>query len=204
MSDTPPPLAESLAALRQQAEGCKLCPLHEPATQTVFGEGPEGASLIFVGEQPGDKEDIAGKPFIGPAGRLFDETLEEAGIERTAVYVTNAVKHFKFQPRGKFRLHQKPNGDEIQTCRWWLDQELKLIDPALTVALGATAAQSLLGRSIAVTKERGQVLENGEGRRIFITVHPSFLLRIPDERRKADERARFRDDMIAVRELMSA
>ncbi|RLQ88507.1 UdgX family uracil-DNA binding protein [Notoacmeibacter ruber] len=202
--NAPPPPANDLATLRKQAEACRLCPLHEPATQTVFGEGPADARLVFVGEQPGDKEDIAGQPFIGPAGQLFDSTLEEAGIDRSSVYVTNAVKHFKFQPRGKFRLHQKPNGDEVQTCRWWLGQELQLIDPELTVALGATAAQSLLGRSMAVTKERGQILESEGGRQVFITVHPSFLLRIPDERHKADERARFRDDMIAVRELMAA
>ncbi|MCP1200316.1 UdgX family uracil-DNA binding protein [Notoacmeibacter sp. MSK16QG-6] len=202
--ETPPPPADDLESLRKQSETCRLCPLHEPATQTVFGEGPANARLVFVGEQPGDKEDIAGKPFIGPAGQLFDATLEDAGIDRSTVYVTNAVKHFKFQPRGKFRLHQKPNGDEIQTCRWWLGQELKLIDPDLTVALGATAAQSLLGRSVAVTKERGQLLESREGQRVFITVHPSFLLRIPDEKRKAEERDRFRDDMIAVRELMAA
>ncbi|OXT00757.1 uracil-DNA glycosylase [Notoacmeibacter marinus] len=202
--NTLPPPANDLETLRKQAETCRLCPLHEPATQTVFGEGPADAPLVFVGEQPGDKEDISGQPFIGPAGQLFDATLQDAGIDRSTVYVTNAVKHFKFQPRGKFRLHQKPNGDEIQTCRWWLGQELKLIDPDLTVALGATAAQSLLGRSVAVTKERGRIVESDEGQRVFITVHPSFLLRIPDERRKADERARFRDDMIAVRELMAA
>ena len=203
-TDTPPPPANDLDMLRKQADGCRLCPLYEPATQTVFGEGPADARLIFVGEQPGDKEDIAGKPFIGPAGRLFDEMLEEAGIDRSSVYVTNAVKHFKFKPRGKFRLHQKPNGDEIESCRWWLGQEMALIDPELTVALGATAAQSLLGRSVKVTKERGQVEESEEGRKVFLTVHPSFLLRIPDAGKKASERDRFRDDMVAVRELMAA
>ncbi|WP_425531043.1 UdgX family uracil-DNA binding protein, partial [Mesorhizobium retamae] len=188
--------------LRKAAKGCRRCPLWRDATQTVFGEGPEGASVVFVGEQPGDQEDIAGKPFVGPAGKVFDAVLDEAAIDRQKTYVTNAVKHFKFEPRGKRRIHSKPNAGEIQACRWWLDKELALTKPSLVVALGATAAQSLLGKAVPITKMRGQLIEREDGLRIFLTIHPSFILRIRDAEDKEAERGRFLDDMRAVKGLM--
>jgi len=194
--------AKTIAGLRAVAEGCRRCPLWRDATQTVFGEGPDNAKIVFVGEQPGDHEDIAGKPFVGPAGKLFDAVIEEAGIDRSITYVTNAVKHFKFEPRGKRRIHSKPNAGEVQHCRWWVDHELKLITPDLVVALGATAALSLLGKAIPITKMRGQTVVRDDGLRVFLTVHPSYLLRIPDPQAKAEERERFADDMRAVRRLM--
>ena len=155
--------------------------------------------VVFVGEQPGDQEDIAGKPFVGPAGKVFDAILEEAGIDRLKVYVTNAVKHFKFEPRGKRRIHSKPNAGEIQACRWWLDKELALIKPDLVVALGATAAQSLLGKAVPITKMRGEVIEREDGLRVFLTIHPSFILRIREREDKEAERQRFLEDMKAVK-----
>lgn len=196
--------ARSIKALREDAADCRACPLWRNATQTVFGEGPEDAAVVFVGEQPGDQEDIAGKPFVGPAGKLFDRVLEEAGVDRRTVYVTNAVKHFKFEPRGKRRIHSKPNAGEIQVCNGWLTKELKLIEPELAVALGATAAQSLLGKAVPITKMRGQVIERDDGLRVFLTIHPSFLLRIREAADAAAERKRFLNDMKAVRELMAA
>ncbi|MGI6856600.1 UdgX family uracil-DNA binding protein [Mesorhizobium sp. 1B3] len=196
--------AASIPALRNAARDCRACPLWRDATQTVFGEGPADASVVFVGEQPGDQEDIAGKPFVGPAGKVFDQVLEEAGVDRDEVYVTNAVKHFKFEPRGKRRIHSKPNAGEIQVCNGWLTKELKLIEPELAVALGATAAQSLLGKAVPVTKMRGQVIERDDGLRVFITIHPSFLLRIREKADAAAERERFLGDMKAVKELMAA
>jgi probable DNA metabolism protein len=201
--DTPPP-ADTIPGLRRQAEGCRRCPLWQDATQTVFGEGPESAEVVFVGEQPGDQEDIAGKPFVGPAGKVFDEVIRHAGIERQKLYVTNAVKHFKFEPRGKRRIHQKPNAGEVRACRWWLDHELSIIRPRLVVALGATAAQSLLGKAVAVTKMRGRAIEREDGLRVFITIHPSFILRIREAADKQAERERFVKDMVAVKELMAA
>jgi DNA polymerase len=200
--DAPP--AGTISGLRRQAHGCRRCPLWRDATQTVFGEGPEDAEVVFVGEQPGDQEDIAGKPFVGPAGRVFDEVVEEAGIERRKTYVTNAVKHFKFEPRGKRRIHQKPNAGEVKACRWWLDNELSVIKPRLVVALGATAAQSLLGKPVAVTKMRGRVLEREDGLRVFVTIHPSFILRIREAADARAERERFVNDMLAVKDLMDA
>ena len=194
--------AKTIAELRAAADSCRRCPLWRDATQTVFGEGPDKARVMFVGEQPGDQEDIAGKPFVGPAGRLFDSIIEDAGIERQKTYVTNAVKHFKFEPRGKRRIHSKPNAGEIQACRWWLDHELALIKPSLVVALGTTAAQSLLGKAVPITKMRGQTVTRDDGLRVFLTVHPSYLLRIPDAETKAKERERFVEDMRAVRTLM--
>ena len=196
--------ATTIAGLRAAAEGCRRCPLWRDATQTVFGEGPDNASVVFVGEQPGDQEDIAGKPFVGPAGKLFDAVIDEAGIDRLKTYVTNAVKHFKFEPRGKRRIHSKPNAGEVQACRWWIDHELKLIKPDLVVALGATAAMSLLGKAIPITRMRGQTVTRDDGLRVFLTVHPSYLLRIPDPAAKAEERARFTDDMRAVRKMMKS
>jgi len=197
-------VAVTLSGLGQQAKGCRRCPLWRDATQTVFGAGPETAEVVFVGEQPGDHEDIAGEPFVGPAGKVFDSVLEEAAIARQKIYVTNAVKHFKFEPRGKRRIHSKPNAGEVQACRWWLDHELSLIKPRLVVALGATAAQSLLGKAVAITKMRGQVIEREDGMKIFLTIHPSFILRIREEGEKIAERQRFLADMRQVRDLMGS
>lgn len=194
------PLAP-ISQLRSEARGCTRCPLHGPATQTVFGEGPSDASLVFVGEQPGDQEDIAGRPFVGPAGQLFDRALREAGIVRETVYLTNAVKHFKYLPRGKRRIHSKPNNSEIEHCRWWVEREIAAIAPKLVVALGATAALSLAGRAVSVLRERGPASFGAQAG--FITVHPSFLLRLPDERAKAAEYAKFVDDLKALREILA-
>jgi uracil-DNA glycosylase family protein len=194
----------SIDELREIAEGCRRCPLWRDATQTVFGEGRRQARVVFVGEQPGDQEDLAGKPFVGPAGRVFDQILAEADLDRTITYVTNAVKHFKFEQRGKRRIHSKPNAGEIRACRWWLDNELRLIQPNLVVALGATAAQSLLGKAVPTTKMRGDLVQREDGLRIFVTIHPSFILRIRERADKEAERARFLDDMKAVKKLMAA
>jgi DNA polymerase len=191
----------TLAALREAAAGCTRCPLAARATQTVFGEGPEKAAVMFVGEQPGDQEDLAGRPFVGPAGKVFDQAVEAAGIDRSTVYVTNAVKHFKYEPRGKQRIHQRPNMGEVRHCRWWLDLEVKQVEPRLVVALGATALASLTETKHRLADIRGQAIPMPDGRLLFVTVHPSYLLRIPDERQKAEELARFRKDMIAVHRL---
>ena len=172
----------SLDDLRKTAQSCTNCHLYEDATQTVFGEGPPDAAVVFVGEQPGDKEDLAGEPFVGPAGRLLDKALVEAGIDRSKVYVTNAVKHFKFEPRGKRRIHKTPNAEEIRACRPWLDGEIASIEPELVVALGATAAKALLGPKFKVSQQRGEVIER-DGLRLTATVHPSSILRGPDEAR---------------------
>ncbi len=188
----------ALAALREEAMGCTRCPLHRPATQTVFGEGPVDAPLMFVGEQPGDQEDLAGQPFIGPAGKMFDKALAEAGIDRTRAYVTNAVKHFKFEPRGKRRIHAKPDAGEIEACRWWVDQERDIVRPRLTVALGATAARSLFGKPMTIGKERGRAVLLPDGGEAWITVHPSFLLRIEDAQAAALEYERFVADLRAI------
>ncbi|MDO7844715.1 UdgX family uracil-DNA binding protein [Sphingomonas immobilis] len=190
------------AALRDEAAACTRCPLYAPATQTVFGEGPVDADLVFVGEQPGDQEDLSGTPFVGPAGQVFDRALAEAGIDRDRVYVTNAVKHFKFEQRGKRRIHSKPGAGEIEACRWWIDQELMLVKPRVTVALGATAARSLFGRVVTIGKERGRAQTLPGGGEAWITVHPSFLLRLPDEDAKRMEYARFVEDLRMVRERM--
>ncbi|CAN7182440.1 UdgX family uracil-DNA binding protein [Mesorhizobium caraganae] len=194
----------TISALREAAKSCRRCPLWRDATQTVFGEGPDNAKVVFVGEQPGDQEDLAGKPFVGPAGKVFDAILDDAGVDRQKVYVTNAVKHFKFEPRGKRRIHSKPNAGEVQACRWWIGRELDLIKPDLAVALGATAALSLLGKAIPVTKMRGQVIEREDGLRVFITIHPSFILRIHEPADKEAERERFLADMKQVKRLMAA
>ena len=187
-----------LAEVAAQAAACERCPLYAHATQTVFGEGPADAPVVFVGEQPGDQEDLAGRPFVGPAGQMFDRALAQAGIDRGQVYVTNAVKHFKFEPRGKRRIHKKPNHQEIEHCRWWLDQELALIKPRLTVALGATAARALTGRDVTISCERGRLLQFGAGSSGFITVHPSFLLRLPDRLAQEQEYSRFVADLRLV------
>ncbi len=184
-----------LATLREEAADCRACPLWKDATQTVFGEGPPQARIMLVGEQPGDKEDLAGKPFVGPAGQMLDRALQEAGIDRSKVYVTNAVKHFKFVPRGKIRLHQKPATPEIRACRPWYERELAAIKPALVVAMGATAAQSVFGRITPINKNRGQLIALEHGIQALVTVHPSYLLRLPDADAKAREYERFVDDL---------
>ena len=185
----------SLTGLVQQARDCQRCPLYRFATQTVFGEGPAHAPVMLVGEQPGDQEDLQGRPFVGPAGKILDRALTDAGVNRSRVYVTNAVKHFKFEPRGKRRLHKKPNTAEIEACKWWLDQELDLIKPALAVALGATAARALAGRPVAIGTSRGHLIELREGLPSLVTIHPSFLLRMPDPDAKAQEYRRFVEDL---------
>ncbi|HSC61695.1 MAG TPA: UdgX family uracil-DNA binding protein [Rhizomicrobium sp.] len=177
----------SLSQIRDDARHCTDCPLYKHATQTVFGEGPAKARIVIVGEQPGDQEDLAGKPFVGPAGQVLNKALEEAGIERTKVYITNAVKHFKFEPRGKRRIHSKPNAAEIKICHQWVSRELSAIEPDVVVALGATAAQSLMGKAMPIGKNRGHELTWADGRRGLITVHPSYLLRIPDAESKERE-----------------
>ena len=183
-------------AVRQEAKGCTRCHLYKCGTQTVFGEGPVDARIMFVGEQPGDQEDFAGKPFVGPAGQLFDRALGDAGVDRTATYVTNAVKHFKFVQRGKRRIHDKPVAAEIEACRWWLEQERTLIRPPITVALGATAARSLFGKTVTISKMRGQPQHAYDGGEAWVTVHPSFLLRVRDNRE--EEYARFVEDLAAI------
>jgi uracil-DNA glycosylase len=193
-------LAAAWEALRAEARQCTRCDLYKCATQTVFGEGPLEARILFVGEQPGDQEDLAGRPFVGPAGEVFNAALEEAGIDRATAYVTNAVKHFKFVQRGKRRLHQTPTSGEIDVCRWWVTRERELIRPPLTVALGATAARSLFGKAMAIGKNRGVPHALPDGSEGWITVHPSFLLRLPDEQARMIERGRFVDDLKRIRE----
>ncbi len=196
------PARLSLPSLRAAAAGCTACDLHERGTQTVFGEGLQSARAIFVGEQPGDQEDRAGRPFVGPAGKLLDRALEEAGIDRKLVYVTNVVKHFKWVPRGKRRLHEKPNAREIGACRPWLEAELRLIRPEVLVCLGATAAQALLGRSFRVTKMRGQILAAGFAERVMATVHPSSILRAPDDETRLREMEAFVRDLKTIAPLL--
>jgi uracil-DNA glycosylase len=185
---------EDLDAVRAEAKHCRACPLWRDATQTVFGQGPDHASLMLVGEQPGDKEDIAGKPFVGPSGAVLNRALADAGIERRKAYVTGAVKHFKFAQRGKIRLHQKPNGAEIKACRPWLMRERALVKPKLIVALGATAAQSLFGKATPVGKHRGRILVLDDGAKALVTIHPSYLLRM-NEADKEPEYERFIADL---------
>jgi len=193
----------SWEALLVEAKACTRCHLYGPATQTVFGEGPLDAPLMFVGEQPGDQEDLAGRPFVGPAGQMFNQALEEAGVDRSKAYVTNAVKHFKFEQRGKRRIHSKPEGPEIEACKWWIAQERTLLAPRITVALGATAARSLFGRVLAIGKSRGAPMTLADGGEAWITVHPSFLLRIPEPDRKAEEYARFVADLRRIGERVA-
>lgn len=185
-------------ALREEASGCTRCHLYKHATQTVFGEGPIEAAMMFVGEQPGDQEDLAGTPFVGPAGQVFNRALASAGIDRADAYVTNAVKHFKFEARGKRRIHAKPDGGEIDACRWWIEQEQMLLRPKVTVALGATAARSLFGKVMTISRERGRALMLPSGGTAWITVHPSYLLRLPDEAAKRAEFDRFVEDLKAA------
>lgn len=183
------PDIRSLKALRAAEAACTRCPLYRNATQVVPGEGPAKARLMLVGEQPGDQEDKQGHPFVGPAGRILQEALDDAGIKRGAVFITNAVKHFKFEPRGKRRLHKRPNAYEIDRCHWWLDVERKLVKPQIMVALGATAVRSVAGRPLAINKIRGRIIDLADGGRMVATIHPSYILRIDDE---ADKRAQYR------------
>ncbi len=190
------PDSTSLEVLAKAACKCTACPLYRNATQTVFGEGPKNAKIMLVGEQPGDYEDVAGRPFVGPAGKIMDRALEEAGIDRKKVYVTNAVKHFKWEPRGKRRLHQKPNSREIAACRPWLESEMRSVQPNLVVAMGATAAQTIFGPTFRVTRERGKVLSSDLTPKVMATVHPSSLLRQPDEESREREYKHFVADLL--------
>ncbi|HEY2568210.1 MAG TPA: UdgX family uracil-DNA binding protein [Candidatus Udaeobacter sp.] len=198
-----PPDTSSLTEVREASRTCTACHLFKRATQTVFGEGHKGATMMLIGEQPGDYEDVAGKPFVGPAGKIMDQALEEAGIDRAQVYVTNAVKHFKWEPRGKRRIHKKPNSREIAACRPWLEAELRIVNPKLVVAMGATAAQTIFGPAFRVTRERGKVLSSKLAPRVLATVHPSSLLRQPDEESREREYKRFVVDLRAARRAAS-
>jgi uracil-DNA glycosylase family protein len=177
----------AIKLLAAEAASCTRCPLYRNATQTVFGEGPADAALMLIGEQPGDQEDLQGRPFVGPAGRVLDKALEAAGLERDKIYITNAVKHFKNEPRGKRRLHKKPDTSEIDACRWWLDNELEIVQPAVAVAMGTTAARGLMRKSMAINANRGRLIELPSGVQALITVHPSYLLRLEEERDKRRE-----------------
>ena len=201
---TGPPVSDlipdrpTLKTVRDAAQDCRACDLYKRGTQTVFGEGPRRAQVMMVGEQPGDAEDVAGHPFVGPAGKLLDRALEEAGIDRSLVYVTNVVKHFKWEPRGKRRIHAKPNGAEIAACRPWLETEIVLVKPRILVCLGATAAQALLGRTFKVSQQRGQFVPSDLAPRVTATVHPSSILRAPDDDARRLEMSRFVADLKRV------
>jgi DNA polymerase len=183
------------AALRNEAASCTRCDLHRYATQTVFGEGPVDARLMLIGEQPGDQEDLAGRAFVGPAGEMLDRALLQAGIERDSVYVTNAVKHFKFEPRGKRRIHSRPDAGEVTACRWWYEQERLLVKPSVTIALGATAARAMTGKAVTIGKERGRPIDLPDGGIGWITIHPSYLLRLPDHVQAETEFGQFVEDL---------
>lgn len=197
------PDRKSLKAFREAAADCKGCELWERGTQTVFGEGARHAEVMFVGEQPGNEEDLTGHPFVGPAGRLFNDALEEAGIDRRRTYVTNVVKHFKWEPRGKRRIHKKPNAREISACRPWLEAEINLVKPNVIVCLGATAAQALLGPKFKVSKQRGQFIESTLAPYIMTTVHPSSILRTPDDETRRVEMRRFINDLKRLAGVLS-
>ena len=192
-------LRRSWEALFADARACTRCDLYRPATQTVFGEGPLDAAIMFVGEQPGDQEDLAGRPFVGPAGQLFDAALEKAGIDRSAIYVTNAVKHFKFIQRGKRRIHNKPDAGEIAACRWWIEHERELLRPPVTVALGATAGRSLFGKVITISRLRGEPQLLADGSECWVTVHPSSILRAPDEEARREGKRLFLRDLKRIK-----
>ena len=196
------PSPPTLSALRDAAAGCQACPLWKTGTQTVFGEGTEGARLMLVGEQPGDKEDLDGRPFVGPAGRLLDRALEEAGIDRSTVYVTNVVKHFKWEPRGKRRIHKRPNAEEVAACRPWLEAEIETVTPDIVVLLGATAAQAILGSSFRVSRQRGEFVDSLMGPVLTATVHPSSILRAPDEDARQAEYDAFVRDLKTVAQAL--
>jgi uracil-DNA glycosylase len=194
----------TLSALRAAAAGCRACPLWERGTQTVFGEGPPDAEVVLVGEQPGSEEDVAGRPFVGPAGRLLDRALAAAGLDRRRAYVTNAVKHFKWEPRGKRRIHQKPSAGEIRACHPWLEAELHVLHPRAVVCLGSTAAQALLGRDFRVTRRRGELLRTTLAPIVMATVHPSSILRAPDDEARREEMERFVEDLRRLAEALHA
>ena len=196
------PAKPTLAALRTIAQTCQACELWKRGTQTVFGEGHARARIVMVGEQPGNDEDLAGRPFVGPAGKLLDKALERAGVDRRDVYVTNVVKHFKWEPKGKRRIHAKPNSNEIRACVPWLEAELELVKPDVVVCLGATAAQALLGRSFLVSQRRGEVISSSLARHVVATVHPSSILRAPDDEARRTEMERFVDDLRVVASLL--
>ncbi len=193
----------SINKLRQEAAACTRCDLYRRATQTVFGEGRQSSLVMFIGEQPGDKEDLAGRPFVGPAGALFDAALDESGIDRAKVYVTNVVKHFKWEPRGKRRIHKKPNASEIEACRFWLDSEISAIRPSAIVCLGATAAQAVIGPKFRVSVQRATFVPSELAALVTATVHPSSILRAPSDEARRVERARFVDDLRKIRETIS-
>jgi DNA polymerase len=196
------PTNPTLLKLKEAAAGCKACELWKRGTQTVFGEGASKAQVMFVGEQPGDREDLAGRPFVGPAGKLLDKALDAVGIDRNQVYVTNAVKHFKWEPRGKRRIHKKPNSIEIAACRPWLDAEIDVVRPEVIVCLGATAAQALLGRSFRVSVDRGRFVPSPLPSKVMATVHPSSLLRAPDDETRRHETERFIADLRVVAQAL--
>jgi uracil-DNA glycosylase family protein len=198
ISTAPVPAKLTLPALRTAASSCKACDLWKLGTQTVFGEGRANARVMMVGEQPGDKEDLQGRPFVGPAGAVLDKALTAAGIDRTDVYVTNIVKHFKWEPRGKRRLHKKPNALEISACRPWLDAEIEVVKPEVVVLLGATAAQGVMGRQFRVTQQRGQWVQSTIAPLVMATVHPSSILRAPDDESRHEEMRKFVDDLKKV------
>jgi uracil-DNA glycosylase family protein len=193
----------SVPQLRAAAQSCKNCDLYRHATQTVFGEGSPRSKLLLVGEQPGDQEDLSGHPFVGPAGKLLDQCLEAAGIDRKKVYVTNAVKHFKWEPRGKRRIHKKPNAAEIAACRPWLDAEIAAIHPQVILCLGATAAQALLGKTFRVTQHRGAFVDSPLAPYLAATIHPSSILRAPDEQSRHEEKNRFIADLKKIARILS-
>lgn len=197
MADLP-----SLTVLQKTIQDCRNCDLYKHATQAVLGEGNDSAAILFIGEQPGDEEDRLGRPFVGPAGRLFDRALHDAGIDRSSTYVTNAVKHFKFEERGKRRIHKKPASSEVKACRPWLEAEILSIKPGILVCLGATAAQSIFGPTYRVTKERGQFVEHPWAWRATSTLHPSAILRAPDDAQRALEYRNFVADLVSVRETV--
>jgi uracil-DNA glycosylase family protein len=196
------PVVRSLTALRAAENTCRRCPLYANATQAVPGEGARDAEIMLVGEQPGDKEDLAGKPFVGPAGRLLDQALTDAGIAREKTFVTNAVKHFKYEPRGKRRLHKKPNAGEIDRCRWWYQQELAIVKPAVIVALGLTATRAVFGKPMPIGKSRGAALKLADGTVAFVTVHPSALLRVQEREDKEQQYRAFVDDLRQVAKFL--
>jgi DNA polymerase len=198
------PARPTLPALREAAAGCRACDLWQRGTQTVFGEGARTAEVMFVGEQPGNDEDLAGRPFVGPAGKLFDRALEAAGLERSRAYVTNVVKHFKWEPRGKRRIHAKPNALEVTACYPWLEAEIAVVKPRVLVCLGATAAQALLGRAFRVSKQRGEFVPSPLAARVTATVHPSSILRAPDDATRRQEMDRFVEDLRRVARQLSA
>ncbi len=207
MAETAAPLVPNpptVAALRRAAAGCRACSLWERGTQTVFGEGADSARVMFVGEQPGDREDLEGRPFVGPAGRLFDRALAQAGIDRRNVYVTNAVKHFKWEERGKRRIHKRPSAGEVSACRPWLEGEIQAVAPELVVCLGATAAAALLGPNFSVTRDRGRFVGSPLGPAMTATVHPSSILRVPDGAARGEAMAGFVGDLAAVAARLAA